>query len=210
MLQEETQPVVSPEYQRLQQEGCCQPKLADSLMGFDWACFAPRTFPEHAEDHRFRNPPEFLSLACTMLDAYVTAMFATSLKLGDYGLLCFCCRLTREKLNPRLQLEFVTVAERKKIFLRNAMIELLSSLPQLLRMNHIEEECCYLQGPGARVIIPYPGKLVPERSPYLRDRPCNQWPEVSLSIRPTKELAGRARSMVDFLWDKRKLRGTPN
>jgi hypothetical protein len=221
MLQEETknrEPALTPEqkstlalgYQRLQQEGFCRPKLTESLMGFDWTCFTPRTFAEHAGDHWFRSPPEFLSLAYATLDAYVTAMFATSLKLGDYGEMHFSCRLKQEKFNPRLHLEFETTAERGKVFHRNTMIELLSSLPQLLRMKNIEEDCCYMPGPGARMLIPYPGKLVAERSPFLRHRPCHLWPEVSLNIRPTEALVARAKRLVEFMWNTGKPRGTPN
>jgi hypothetical protein len=55
-----------------------------------------------------------------------------------------------------------------------------------------------------KLLLHYPGQMVPEKSPYLRDRPAHLWPSVSLTLTPTEALRSRAREVVAFL------RGSPN
>jgi hypothetical protein len=214
MLEEETDGLDTVQalfsYQQLLQKGFCGRKLETSLLGLDWCLFEPRAFPEHAGEGGFRNPPEFLFLAVVTLDAYATSVFASTLKHGDFGALTFTCRLKGEGPSGRLRLEFVTVPERGRLCPKNVMVEMLSSLPQLLQAKKVEGDVYYLSDAGCRMQIPYSGKLVAELCSFLHDRPGDLWPEVTLTIRPTEELVARARSMVDFVWNSRPLRGIPS
>jgi hypothetical protein len=201
---------LSLSYQQLLEQGLCRAKLSSSLLGFAWSQFEPRVFPDRAEDPNFRNPPEFLSFSFVSLDAYVTAMLAARLRHGDYGQMTFCCRLQKDTSRRQLQLEFVTGTERGTLPPGTAMMDLLSSLPQLLQMKQIFGEVCYMSEAGCRMLIPYPGKMVAERCPALRDRPHELWPAVTLRIHPTKEMVGRANGLVQLAWDEVSSRRRPN
>jgi hypothetical protein len=61
-----------------------------------------------------------------------------------------------------------------------------------------------------KLILKYPGQMVPEKSPYLRDRPAHLWPSISLSLTPTQALLSRARQVVAFLKSPQDTDATPN
>jgi hypothetical protein len=191
--------------------GFSSPKIEDSMIGLDWSLFVWRAFPKHAEDTSFRNPPEFISFAFSTLDAYATAMLAAHFPPIPLGTLAFTCRLKQNKLDSRLRLEFVTVPERGNIRPGTAMLELLNSFPEILRAKGLKaESVSYLEGEGCPMQLAYPGQMVVEVSPYLRDRPLDLWPEVTLSITPTQELVLRAQTLLEFLRDSASLEGDPN
>jgi hypothetical protein len=133
------------------EEGFCAPKIEDSMLGLNWSSFATRSFPEHSEDTSFRNPPEFVSYALSMLDAYSTAVLAAHIERTSLGVLHFSCRLKQREVDSQLQLEFVTTPERGKILPGAAMLELLNAFPDLLRAKGIREDAVYyLQGEGCQ------------------------------------------------------------
>jgi hypothetical protein len=189
--------------------GQCAPRVEDSMIGLAWSLFTPQTFPEHAGDPAFVDPPEFVACSLTTLDVYATAILAANLPHDELGGLTLICALRQNRSRRGLRFEFVTVPERGQICPRTAMIELLSSLPRLLRAKNVVGEVCYLPGEGCRMEIPYPGKMMAELCPSLRDRACDLWPEMILKIDPTKELLDRARQMVEFVWET-GLCGHPN
>jgi hypothetical protein len=73
------------EFRRSLEAGGCSLKLNPSLLGLDWELFETREFPEHANVVCFSNPPEFISLAFSALDAYATAMLAAHLSFESLG-----------------------------------------------------------------------------------------------------------------------------
>jgi hypothetical protein len=188
-------------YKRLLEEGFCPPRLDDSILGLDWSLFRPRTFPEHGDDARFRNPPEFISLSFATLDAYAAAFLAADVAHDRLGELTFLCRLRQGQIHSQLQLEFVTIPERGFIFPRTALFQLLATFPGLLRAKNLKKKACYAAGAGCPMTIPYPGKMIAGLTPCLRDRPPDLWPEVFLRIVPTGELVLRARTAVQFAQD---------
>jgi hypothetical protein len=193
------------------EEGFCQPKIEDSMLGLDWSLFVSRDFPEHEGDTSFWNPPEFICYAYSTLDAYATAMLAAHFPRRPLGVLNFTCGLKQNKANARLQLEFVTMPERGSIDSGTAMLELLSSFPELLRSRGIEAGVVYyLEGQGCPMRLAYPGQMLPTVSPFLRDRPLDLWPLVTLSILPTEELVTRAQSIAEFVLDSASMDGSPN
>jgi hypothetical protein len=219
MLQEEIERAdntVTPEERFASQskgsleEGFCAPKLDESMIGLAWSLFVPRVFPEHAGDISFLNPPEFLSWSFTTLDVYATAILAANLPHDELGGLTFTCALRQGRSRRGLRLEFVTVPERADICPRTAMIELLSSLPRLLRAKDVVGDVCYMPGGGCRMEIPYPGKMVLELCPCLQNRPCDSWPEITLKIQPTEELLDRARRVVEYVWESGSFSGHLN
>jgi hypothetical protein len=193
------------------EEGFCAPKIEDSMLGLDWSLFAARGFPEHCEDTSFRNPPEFVSYALSMLDAYSTAVLAAHIERTSLGILHFSCRLKQRDADSQLQLEFVTTSERGKILPGAAMLELLNAFPDLLRAKGIQEDAVYyLQGEGCPMLLAYPGRMLVKVSPFLRDRPLDLWPQATLSIAPTDELVVRAKAVVEFVQNTAPMTGTPN
>jgi hypothetical protein len=208
-LTEEEKSRVLLTFKQMLQQGFCRPQLDCSLLGFDWSLFSARSFPEHAEDPAFLNPPEFLALGFSTLDAYVTAVLGAHLKHGDFGEMTFSCRLNKEKAKPKLRLEFATVSERRKPFPKSVDSELRKSFPELLQVKRLEAEVCEVAANACRVVIAYPGKMIAERCPFLRNRPLDLWPEVRFKVLPTEELVARARDMVTFASDV-PFPGNPN
>jgi hypothetical protein len=193
------------------EEGFSSPKIEDSMLGLDWSLFVARKFPEHDRDTSFWNPPEFISYALSTLDAYATAMLAAHFPRIPLGVLTFTCRLKQSVLNSRLQLEFVTIPERGNIRPGTAMLELLNSFPELLRAKGLEEDAVYyLEGEGCPMQLAYPGQMLVKACPFLRDRPLDLWPEVTLRITPTQELVIRAQSILEFVWNSASIDGDPN
>jgi hypothetical protein len=91
------------------------------------------------------------------------------------------------------------------------MLELLNSIPRLLKATGIEpREIAYMLGEGHRMQFDYPGKMVASRSPYLYDRPVELWPSVTLSLAATDEFVTRARRVTAFLLDPEAGRGIAN
>ena len=56
----------------------------------------------------------------------------------------------------------------------------------------------------------YPGQMVAKASPFLRDRPDELWPQVTLSLTPTDELRIRAQDILAFLLSSIPVEGNPN
>jgi hypothetical protein len=192
------------------EEGFCAPKLNQSMIGLAWSLFVPRVFPQHTQDDSYLDPPEWISWSHTTLDVYATAILAANLPHDELGSLTFSCALRQSRSRRGLRLEFVTVPERGEICPRTAMIELLSSLPRLLRAKDVIGEVCYMPGEGCRMEIPYPGKMIAELCPSLRDRPCDLWPELTLKLDLTEELLDRARQVVELVWESGQFCGQPN
>ena len=93
------------------EEGYGSPKLEPSLLGLDWDLFETRDSPEYADQACLGNPPEFVSLAFSALDAYATAVLAAHLSFESLGSLKFTCSLTRHEPNSPMHLEFATTVE---------------------------------------------------------------------------------------------------
>jgi hypothetical protein len=193
------------------EEGCCQPKMEPSLLGLDWSSFAPRKFPEFEGQTSFRNPPEFISYAFSALDAYATAMFAAHFSYHSLGVLNFTSSLKRRGPESQMYLEFTTIPERGRISPDSVIIELLRSFPRLLQSKRIEAgPVLFLEGEGCGMEFAYPGRMLANVSPFLRDRPDDLWPQVTLSLTPTDELRIRAQDILAFLLSSISLDGNPN
>ncbi|MGB9029365.1 MAG: hypothetical protein WCC27_04515 [Acidobacteriaceae bacterium] len=61
-----------------------------------------------------------------------------------------------------------------------------------------------------KLVLDYPGQMVPEKSPYLKDRPAHLWPSVSLVVTPTRAIRSRAREVLAFLISSPDTDGAPN
>ena len=91
------------------------------------------------------------------------------------------------------------------------MLELLNAFPDLLRAKGIQEDAVYyLQGEGCPMLLAYPGRMLVEVSPFLRDRPLDLWPQATLSFAPTDELVTRAKAVVEFVQNTAPMTGNPN
>lgn len=210
-LSEEQQEASLREFKRLQEEGLCQPKMGPSLLGLEWSSFVTREFPEYADQTSFENLPEFISYAFSALDAYATAMLAAHFSYRSLGVLNFTCSLKRSGPESQMQLEFATIPEQGRINPDSVMLEMLNSFPWLLQTKGIEAgSVFFLEGEGCVMQFAYPGKMVAEASPFLRDRPDDLWPKVTLSLTPTDELRMRAQDILAFLLTSTPLEGSPN
>lgn len=198
-------------FKRWMEEGGCQTKMEPSLLGLDWSSFVTREFPEYAGQIRFENPPEFISYASSALDAYATAMLATHFSYRSLGVLKFKCSLKRSGPESEMRLEFATIPERGRINPDSVMLELLNSFPRLLQTKGLKAGAIFfLEGEGCAMQFAYPGRMVAEASPFLRDRPNDLWPQVTLSLTPTDELIIRAQDILAFLQSSTPLEGNPN
>jgi hypothetical protein len=210
-LSEEQREASLREFKRLQEEGLCQPKMEPSLLGLDWSSFVTRKFPEHAEHIRFENPPEFISYGFSALDAYATAMLAAHFSYRSLGVLNFTCSLKRRDPESQMHVEFATIPERGRINPDSVMLELLNSFPRLLQTKRIEAGAVFfLEGEGCGMQFAYPGRMVAEASPFLRDRPDDLWPQVTLSLTPTDEQRIRAQDILAFLLSPTPMEGNLN
>lgn len=63
---------------------------------------------------------------------------------------------------------------------------------------------------GRSIQFAYPGQMVAKALPFLRDRPDELWPQVTLSLTPTDELRIRAQDILAFLLSSIALDGNPN
>jgi hypothetical protein len=91
------------------------------------------------------------------------------------------------------------------------VLELLRSFPRLLRTKRIEAGAVFfLEGEGCAMQFTYPGQLVVEASPFLRDRSNDLWPQVTLSLTPTDALRTRAQDILAFLLSSTPVEGNPN
>jgi len=210
-LSPEAQKHVIAEFKRWMEEGGCQPKMEPSLLGLDWSSFVTRKFPEYAEQIRFENPPEFISYAFSALDAYATAMLAAHFAYCSLGALKFTCSLKRSGPESEMHLEFATIPVRGRINPDSVMLEMLNSFPRLLQTKGIEAGAVFfLEGEGCAMQFAYPGRMVAKASPFLRDRPDELWPQVTLSLTPTDELRIRAQDIRAFLLSSTPVEGNPN
>ena len=218
-LSERRWPALSPgaqkhmiaEFKRWMEEGCCQPKMEPSLLGLDWSSCVTREFPEYAGQSSFWNPPEFISYAFSALDAYATAMLAAHFSFRSLGVLNFTCSLKRSGPASQMHLEFATIPEQGRINPESIMLEMLESFPRLLQTKRIEAGAVFfLEGEGCAMQFSYPGQMVAEASPFLRDRPEDLWPRVTLRLTPTDELRIRAQDILAFLLSSTPVEGNPN
>jgi hypothetical protein len=210
-LSPESKDAVLREVKRQQDEGFLSPKMEPSLLGLDWSLFVPREFPEYAEHFRFENPPEFISYGFSGLDAYATAMLAAHFSYRSLGVLNFTCSLKRHDPESQMHLEFATIPERGRFNPDLVMLELLNSFPRLLQTKRIEAGAVFfLEDEGCGMQFAYPGRMVAEASPFLRDRPDDLWPQVTLSLTPTDELRIRAQDILAFLLNSGSMEGNPN
>lgn len=210
-LSEEQQEATLREFKRWMEEGGCQPKMEPSLLGLDWSLFVTRKFPEYADQISFRNPPEFVSYGFSALDAYATAMLAAHFSFRSLGVLNFTCSLKRSGPESQMYLEFVTIPEQGRINPDPVMLEMLNSFPRLLQTKRIEAGAVFfLEGEGCGMRFAYPGQMVAKASPFLRDRPDDLWPQVTLSLTPTDELRIRAQDILAFLLSPDPVEGNPN
>lgn len=210
-LSEEQREASLREFKRLQEEGLCQPKMEPSLLGLDWFSFVAREFPEYAKQIRFENPPEFISHGFSALDAYATAMLAAHFSYRSLGVLNFTCSLKRSDPESEMHLEFATIPEQGRINPGSVMLEMLNSFPRLLQTKGIEAGAVFfLEGERCAMQFAYPGQMVAAASPFLRDRPDELWPQVTLSLTPTDELRIRAKDIVAFLLSPTPMEGNPN
>jgi hypothetical protein len=210
-LSPESKDRVLREFKRLQEEGLCQPKMEPSLLGLDWSLFTTRKFPEYVDQIRFENPPEFISYGFSALDAYATAMLAAQFSYLSLGVLNFTCNLKRRDPESQMHMEFVTTPERGRIDPSSVMLELLRSFPRFLQTKRIEAGAVFfLEGEGCGMQFAYPGRMVAKASPFLRDRPDDLWPQVTLSLAPTDELRIRAQDILAFLLSSVAMEGNPN
>ena len=210
-LSPESKDRVLSELTRWLEEGFCQPKMEPSLLGLDWSLFATREFPEYADQTSFENPPEFISYALSALDAYATAILAAHFSYRSLGVLNFTSSLKRRGPESQMHLEFTTIPERGRINPDSVIIELLHSFPRLLQSKGIEASAVlFLEGEGCGMEFAYPGRMMSKASPFLRDRPDDLWPQVTLSLTPTDELRIRAQDILAFLLSSIALDGNPN
>jgi hypothetical protein len=199
------------EFRRSLEAGGCSPKLNPSLLGLDWELFETREFPEHANDVCFSNPPEFISLAFSALDAYATAMLAAHLSFESLGGLQFTCSLKRRGPQLPMYLEFATTPEQGRINPDSIMTELLGSFPKILNARGFKDlTVMFMEGEGCMMEFEYPGHMLAEASPFLQNRPIEHWPKVTLSLAPTNELRDRAHRVLAFLRDSEPTEALPN
>ena len=98
-----------------------------------------------------------------------------------------------------MSLEFATVPEKGRIDSGSMMVRILQSFPQLLEARGLEPGAVlFLAGEGCPMSFEYPGKMLVDASPFLRDRPADLWPRVTLRLTPTIELVERARAILAF------------
>lgn len=184
------------------QAGFCSPTLEDSLLGLDWSLFGVGKVPGLDGDEILRTPPEFVIYGFSALDAYATAMLAAHFPHPVRGTWHYTCSLRQVGAAAGMQMEFVAEREEGTVDARTVMVELLDSFSQLLRARGIQaDEVYFLDGVGCRMRVAYPGKMVAELSPYLRNRPADLWPSVTLSVAVTEELVTRAGTTRAFVRD---------
>ena len=157
------------------------------------------------------NPPEFINYAFKALDAYATAMLAAQCSCLSLGVLSFTCNLKRHDPESQMHMEFMTKPERGRIDPSSVELELLRSFPRFLKTKRIEAGAVlFLEGEGCGMQFAYPGRMEAKASPFLRDRPDDLWPQVTLSFAPTDEMRIRAQDILAFLLSSDAMDGRPN
>lgn len=218
-LPERHTPKLSPEARKRiiqatiewQEKGFSQPKVEPSLLGLDWSLFISRKFKEDAVPVSLCAPPEFVSCAHSAVDAYATAMLATRASYLSLGILNFICSLKLPDHHSDLYLELATIPEQGRIDPDIVVLDMLRSLPAVLRTKRFDESAVmFMEGEGCVMEFRYPGRMVLNQSPFLRDRPTDLWPQVTLSLTPTDELRIRARHILDFLLSPTSDEDIPN
>ena len=119
---------VIQELDRYLVEGNRFPSIQPSLLGVD--SFAFRTRKLDSKTIRFMNPPEFIFVRFTALDAYATAFLATSVVLSVAESVDFSCSLVQPTTDSDLHLEFETIIDHEPIPLGTEAIELLRLFPK--------------------------------------------------------------------------------
>ena len=181
------------------QQGCCDRKIDDSLLGLDWSLFDIRELPDSYDQVNRWTPPEFKSFAYSTLDAYVAAVLASHASPGTMGVLCFTCSLKPGDVDMGMLLEFVTKAEKGGLDSESLTIRMLESFPEFLEARGLKPgTVLFLEGEGCPMSLKYPGQMLAHVSPFLRDRPADLWPQITLRLVPTVELVERARTVLAF------------
>ncbi len=138
-------------------------------------------------------------------------MLAAHFRFISLGVLKFRCRLTPPAAESPMYLEFATIPEHGRIDPASIMMKLLRSFPELLRTKGMKESAVmFLDGEGCLMQFKYPGRTLPHVSQFLRDRPVDLWPEVTLCLQPTNELRRRAQDILAFLRDSDTIDGIVN
>jgi len=104
-LTPEQQDATISEFKRSMEEGFCQPKLEPSLLGLDWDYFSTREFPECARRRDWIDPPEFVPIAFSILDAYGAAILSSAFEFEPEESVSFRGRLTRFMLDGPTRIE---------------------------------------------------------------------------------------------------------
>ena len=179
------------------EEGCCQPKLEPSLLGLEWDCFSTYKFPQGWQD-----PPEFAPIAFSILDAYAAAILASGFEFEAEEPVSLGAQLTRIMLDGPTTIELWMNAERWPLNTHDHNPEIYSAFREFLTVRQFEEEktkFAWMEGPGCRLYIGYPGQMVSQKSPFLRNRWGDDWPRATLKLRVTDAMKGRAREVLAFL-----------
>jgi hypothetical protein len=194
-----------------QEKGFSQPKMEPSLLGLDWSLFTSRKFEEEPAPVNLWNPPEFISYAYSALDAYATAILAARTSYSSLGVLNFTCSLKRRNHESDLYLELVTTPERGRIDPDTLILDMLRSFPAVLSTKRFDaSSVMFMEREGCVMEFSYPGRMVLHRSPFLRDRPTDIWPQVTLGLTPTDELRIRATHILAFLLSPTSIVDNPN
>jgi hypothetical protein len=162
------------------------------------------------------NPPEFVQVGLATLDAYATAVLASDLALGRVGPVCFLCALTRFNVETRPVLIVGIDAadgpierEGDMVFLTGLVVSFMMLLAGcgVVRKTDQGGPAALLEpfGPVPRgqfmLQLSYPGRMIAEKSPYLKVRTASEWPSVTLVVEPTEALRARARGSLAFFRD---------
>jgi hypothetical protein len=201
LTSEQLEAVLS-EVKRSMEEGYLSPKLEPSLLGLDWDCFSTQEFSESATRQEWRNPPEFVPIGFSILDAYTAAILSSGFEFEPEELVSFRCRLTRFMLDGPTRIELRMKADRWPLATYDHHNEIHTAFRDLLGARGFDEartQFLWQEGPGCPLSVSYPGNLVSQKSPLLRDRPVEEWPRASLTIPVTNELRSRARDVLAFL-----------
>lgn len=182
-----------------QDAGGIQPNLAPSLLGLDWFDFETRKFPESYDLTSFHNPGEFVILAFSALDAYAVSILAADFSFPSLGALDLTCSLKRRNPASAMHLEFLTKPERGRMDATLSAVDLADCFTEALHARGLKVSCLRLQPQGCLLEIAYPGLMIADRSPYLRNRPVDLWPQATLHLQPTEALRLQARALVSFL-----------
>jgi hypothetical protein len=143
-----------------------------------------------------------MSIAFSILDAYTAAILSSAFEFEPGEQVSFRGRLTRFMLDGPTRIELWINAERWPLAMFDYINEIHRAFRDFLGARGFEEpktQFSSMEGPGCSLTISYPGRLVSQKSSLLRDRPVEEWPCASLTIRVTEDLRSRARDVLAFI-----------